>query len=97
GSTCPLSVRISSPLLTSHSLTVLSRLPLASVCPSGEKATEVTPSLCPLSVWISAPLTAFHSLTVLSPFPEASVLPSGEKATDQITLEARPLSVACSL
>src|SRR6516165_9304239 len=33
--------------VTSHNLIVLSLLPVAAVCPSGAKITQVTPSVCP--------------------------------------------------
>src|SRR5262249_3413902 len=50
---CPLSVACSLPVATSHSLTVRSPLPEASVFPSGLYATEVTPFVCPLRVFRS--------------------------------------------
>src|SRR5262245_274170 len=43
-----------------HSLTVLSLLPEASVLPSGEKATEKTISSCPLSVASSCLVCTQH-------------------------------------
>ena len=39
---CPLKVRMSLPLATSHNLSVLSQLPDSALWPSAEKATEVT-------------------------------------------------------
>ena len=47
-SECPLRVRNSVPVETSHSFMVLSQLPLARVFPSGLKATEATRSECPV-------------------------------------------------
>ena len=44
--------------------TVPSKLPLASVLPSREKASELTSSVCPVKVRICLPLRAFQSLTV---------------------------------
>ena len=66
GSVCPLSVSISVPLSASHTLTVLSQLPLTMRLPSGLNDTLLTPSVCPLRVRISVPLSASHTLTVLS-------------------------------
>jgi hypothetical protein len=39
--------------VTFHKITLLSRLPLASVRPSGENATEYTSALCPVKGWPS--------------------------------------------
>src|SRR5262245_26298035 len=84
------------PVATSHSLTVWSWLPEASVLPSGLYATERTQPVCPLRVACSSPVAASHSLTVWSSLPEASVLPSGLYATDR-TQPVCPLRVARSL
>ena len=54
------------PLLASHSLSVLSKLPLRTMLPSGEKAQATTPNDCPLRVHFTAPLLASHSFSVLS-------------------------------
>ena len=80
---CPSSERSSLPLVASHSLTVLSALPLASVRPCGSNATLETVFVCPSSERSSLPLVASHSLTVLSPLPLASVRPCGSNATLQ--------------
>ena len=48
---CPLSVRISSPLLASQTFSVSSLLPETIRWPSGEKATLVTDVVCPLQRW----------------------------------------------
>src|SRR6266516_7871122 len=65
----------------SHSLMVLSTLPLASVCPSGLMATLATELLCPVRVRRRSPVFRFHSLMVLSSLPLASICPSGLMAT----------------
>src|SRR5215468_3142567 len=72
----------------SYSLTVRSALAVANLLPSGENATEETPSPCPLRVMISWLVTASHSFTVRSVLPVASLLPSGENATE-------PIKIAC--
>ena len=61
----------------SHSLTVVSALPEASMCPSRLKATESTGPVCPCNVLLSLPVAASHSFTVLSSPPVATVRPSG--------------------
>ena len=61
---CPESV-VEDPVATSHSLTVLSPDPDATVPPSREKATELTPSVCPESV-VEDPVATSHSLMVPS-------------------------------
>ncbi len=53
------------PLLTSHSLTVWSSLPVARYLPSAEKATQRTGFSCPRSVAFSFPTSASQSLTSL--------------------------------
>src|ERR1700722_17735084 len=83
------------PVCTSHSLTVSSMLPEASVLPSGLYATDHTKPLCPLRVARSLPVFTSHNLIVLS-LPEANVLPSQLKATDHAILVC-PLRVASSL
>jgi hypothetical protein len=72
---------MSTPLDTSHSLTVLSTDPEARDLPSEEKLTEYRVFVCPMRVRTSTPLDASHSL-MLSTDPEARNLPSGEKATE---------------
>ena len=71
------------PEATSHSMIVLSRLPVARVLPSGLNATDATPCACPVSVAVILPLATSHSLTVLSRLAEASVLPSGLNVTER--------------
>ena len=56
--------------------------PVASVRPSGLKATEFTPPSWPRSTAISLPVATSHSRAVLSPEPVTIVRPSGLKATD---------------
>ena len=76
---------------TSHSLTVLSLLPVASILPSGLKLTEpVTPSENPPSArttggFVSTVFVCFQVRTShsdMGPIPaQAKILPSGENAT----------------
>ena len=74
---------------TSHSLTILSNDPEASIEPSGENATELTIAVC-FSVAIFCLVTTSHSLTVLSSAPpEASVEPLGENATEVVYPSSR--------
>jgi hypothetical protein len=54
---------------------------VATLCPSGAKATPRTAAAWPASVWSEAPSATFQSRAVLSADPEASVWPSGENAT----------------
>src|SRR5207247_843881 len=68
--------------VTSHSLTVWSTLPEASILPSALKATEKTGHGYPLRVTRPSPLAASHSLIVLSALALAMVLPSGLKTTE---------------
>ena len=66
----------------SHSLTVWSRLPDASVLPSGLNATANTESVRPVSGLPSWRCVATsHNRIVPSALPDASVLPSGLNAT----------------
>ena len=82
-SKCPEKVVITSPVLTFHSLIVLSILPDASISPLGEKLRLFTISRCPERVLITLPVLTFHSLIVLSMLPDASTapLPLGENTT----------------
>src|SRR5439155_12828197 len=73
--------RISRPRLTSHSFTVLSRLPDASRFPSGLKAMLRTGAVCPFKIKRNRPLAWSHILILQSPPPEASCFPSGLNAT----------------
>ena len=59
-------VASSRPLPASHSLTVPSKPPLASNCPSALSATPKTSPLCPCNVASSRPLAVSHSRTVPS-------------------------------
>jgi hypothetical protein len=52
-----------------QSFTVLSSLPDASVCPSGEKETDHTGAECPAKMYGIVP---FQSLMLLSLHPDAS-------------------------
>src|SRR4051794_25806480 len=79
----------------SHSLIVSSKLPEASVLPSGLYATAHTQSVWPSRVARSLPVATSHSLIVLSLLPEASVLPSWLYAREY-TVSACPLSVSRS-
>ena len=65
---------------------MLSSEALASVLPSGLKATLLTVPRCPFKVRSSAPESVSQSRTVLSSEALASVLPSGLKATLQTVL-----------
>src|SRR4051794_22634708 len=69
-----------------QSFTYQSKLPEASVRPSGEKATEVTAPSWPSSFTNSWNETALQRRTVLSVLPVAMVGPSGEKVIDLIAL-----------
>src|SRR5205807_6230949 len=60
----------------SQSLTVLSQLPVASVCPSGESAIAKTRDEWPESVASSESVLSSQSFTELSWLPETRVLPS---------------------
>src|SRR5262249_9916167 len=105
---CPLRVRDSLPVETSHNLIVVSRQPrsvtlskpqdpLARVCPSEPKAMELmTLEECPLSARNAVPVETAQSLTVLSSLPQARIFPSGLKATELITSEY-PLRVRNSV
>lgn len=74
-----------SPVLGSHSLTVLSMLPDASIRPSGDHATARTQLVCPFNVWRGVPVSQSHILTVLSPLPVAILDDtSGENAVANI-------------
>ncbi|HKC23509.1 MAG TPA: hypothetical protein VKF32_02145 [Thermoanaerobaculia bacterium] len=57
--------------------------PLASVSPSGEKATATTACVCPRSVRTSAPVSMRQTFTAWSKLPLASAAPSGLNETDQ--------------
>src|ERR1700733_293110 len=80
----------------SHSLSVLSQLPLTIRFPSGLNATHITPPVCPLSVRVSWPVAASHTLTVWSSLPLTIRFPSGLNATLLIE-PVCPLHVRVSL
>src|SRR5260370_36077829 len=69
------------PLSASHSLAVLSRLPLTRKLPSELKVTPQTTPWCPLNVLTHCPLSISHSLIVLSGKLWAKRRPSGRKAS----------------
>jgi hypothetical protein len=83
---CPLRVHFTWPLCVSHSLMVLSTLPLASTVPSGLHETALTLSECPLNVDTHCPICAFQTLIVLSSLALAIFVPSRVHATD-LTLQ----------
>ena len=89
----PCSVRNSLPSAASHSLMVLSRLPVANSLPSSEKAAQVTASVCFRSK-LDCMVAGFQRRTVLSSPPLATVLPSAEY-TAKRTLPLWPRKVAC--
>src|SRR6266581_1832629 len=80
------------PELISHTLILVSQLPLTRYLLFGLNTTELTRSECSLRVRSSAPLDTSHSLTVLSQLPLARVFPSGLNATE-ITSSEWPVSV----
>ena len=80
---------------TSQSLMVLSVLPEASVCPSGENATDLMRLRSLASVRSGWPLETSQSLMVSSQLPENSIRPSGENARDE-TFPVWPVSVRSS-
>src|SRR5262249_46847600 len=67
--------------LTSHRQITPSLPPVASVLPSGLKASESTRPVCESSVLVRRPVSGFHSLTLRSLPAVASVLPEGLNAT----------------
>lgn len=75
-------VLIRRPTSTSHSLTVLSKLPEASQLPLGENFTTVTFWVCPLSLEMGTDFVEFHTITMQSLPPEAIHLPSGDMDID---------------
>src|SRR5262249_1712672 len=79
---CPWSLAMASPVATSHSHTIRSSEPeaLASVVPSGLRATEAT-SDCKRRVALGCPVLTSHNRTVLSREALARVVPSGLNAT----------------
>mmetsp|Transcript_6838 Transcript_6838/g.24163 ORF Transcript_6838/g.24163 Transcript_6838/m.24163 type:complete len:203 (+) Transcript_6838:242-850(+) len=68
-------------VLRSHTLSVLSLLPLSSSRLSADHATMYTGATWPLSVARNAPVTPSHSFTALSKDADATCLPSGENTT----------------
>ena len=90
-----LSVRISAPLLASHTFAVLSQLAVTIREPSGLNDAESTVPVCPLSVRTSAPLLASHTFAVLSRLPVTIREPSGLNDAE-LTKLVCPLSVRTS-
>src|SRR6266516_4499240 len=83
GFVCPVSVWRQRPLATSHSFTVRSKLPLASVRPSGAKANPVTQLACPASTCtLASDCSPGRSHIHIHPswLPLASRRPSGLQA-----------------
>src|SRR6266446_1079500 len=80
----PKRVRHSFSAVRSHSLTTESPPPppVASVLPSGEKASDSILPRKPVSVRINFPVCASQNFTVLSLHPLAIVFPSGENVTE---------------
>ena len=78
GPVCPRRTCRSRPVFTSQSRAVWSRLPVARVRPSGEKAMDRMPSACPRSTLSSRPVCASQRQAVPSRLPVARILPSGE-------------------
>ena len=74
---CPVNVDSHLPVFASHTLTVLSAPPLASVFPSGDTVTHVAPPSCPGSSSSTSPDTVLKTLTVPSSLAEAKRSPSG--------------------
>src|ERR1700733_13981215 len=69
------------PIVTSHTLIVLSTEPDTICVPSGENETERTQSSCPLRTSPTCcPPAASHTLIVLSRDPDTMCVPSGENA-----------------
>ena len=89
--------------VASQSLSVVSSPALASVRPSGEKATEVTGLVCPVKVRSSRPLAASQSLSVSPWLALASMLPSGKRLPRAQSVcpvrvrSSRPLAASQSL
>src|SRR5262249_53537822 len=87
---CPVNLRTTSPVSTSHSLTSLSPSPCGLVIapppestyfPSGENATPWIWSACPLTTRMCFWVWASPSRAVPSQLPVSTYFPSGEKAT----------------
>ena len=70
---CSVKVCIISPVATSRRRIVPSRLPLASMLPSGLNAIVLTPSVSPVRVVMDDSVMVSHSCTVSSRLPLASV------------------------
>src|SRR5262249_39574210 len=83
GPVWPTKAGFSWPLATSHSLIVLSALPLAIHLPLRLKITLLTPPVCPLRTDRLCPPPTSQTLTV-GPSALASSVPSGLKATPLI-------------
>ena len=84
-------VRTSAPLRASHTLAVLSSLPVTTREPSALNDAELTPPVCPLRVRTSAPLRASHTLAVPSSLAVTTREPSALNDADStIMLEVCP-------
>ena len=99
----PSSVRRQVKLLTDHTLSVMSPLPLAITLSTGEKATDQTARLCPLSAAasVSPPPSAamVHTLTRRSCPPVTAMRSLGARPTALMSLAcpmAVPVARGCS-
>src|SRR6185436_3082546 len=79
-------IRSSLPVVTFQRTTDALPLPLATVSPSGENASEVTVISCPFNVRFDLPEVRSQRMTVRSSPPLARVLEPGEKASALTTL-----------
>src|SRR5215472_1645564 len=86
-SECPVRVRSSAPVETSHSFIVLSIPPLARVFPSGLKATALIKVDCHVRVRNTTPVESSHNFIVMSQLPLARIFPSGLKTTVVMNFE----------
>ena len=74
---CPLSIALGTPDLTSHTTTLQSQEPEASVLPVAQKARHATMPVCPAIVWTCVLDFVSQSSMHLSCDPVASKAPSG--------------------
>merc|ERR1711871_713330 len=74
---CPISVAISSPVATLHSLAVESMDPVATISPAGQNARHTISVVCPRRVCSSSPVFASQILAVLSNEPVTTLSPNG--------------------
>src|SRR6266849_2233645 len=87
-------VQSRAPLATSHSLTVLSQLPLASVRPSGLKARAGTPSVCACQTRCRVWPASSHSRTSPRLLAAAQYCPLGLMATAEMASKASAKTVS---